>query len=214
MADQFSDRYEAGRLLADKLGPYIGQETIIYALPRGGVVLGAVVAERFHTPLELLIARKIAHPSNPEYAICAVTENGDAICNEIETSIMDKRWLRKAIQDTRAEAKRRRLCYMPIPTHTLLQPKVAIIIDDGVATGLSIRVAINEVRKQNPEKIIIATPVIPAQTARKLEPYVDEIVALRKPREFLGAIGAYYTNFDSVKDEEVISLMNHTTYKK
>src|SRR3989338_9610922 len=104
----FKDRKEAGELLARELAEYRDKDVIVYALPRGGVVLGFEIAQFLHASLDLVIARKIGHPDNPEYAICAVTETGEPFCNEEEKATVDSRWLEEAIMKERKEAKRQR----------------------------------------------------------------------------------------------------------
>src|SRR3989344_5415563 len=104
----FKDRKEAGELLARELAEYQGQDAVVYALPRGGVILGFEIAQALRAPLDLVIARKIGHPSNPEYAVCAVTEEGEPFCEAAERSALDPSWLAQEIKKERAEAKRRR----------------------------------------------------------------------------------------------------------
>jgi putative phosphoribosyl transferase len=164
--------------------------------------------------VDLVIPRKIGHPLNPEYAICAVTEDGYLVCNEREAAALDPAWLRQAIADEQNEARRRRLLYLskrpPVPA----EGKVAIIADDGVATGLTVLAAIKEVRGRHPAKIVLAVSVIPADVARRLRREVDDIVALDIPARFLGFIGAYYDEFDQVEDDEVIRLLDQFKAKE
>src|SRR3989344_3412498 len=107
----FKDRADAGRHLAKRLAPYAGQAAIVLALPRGGVVVGHEIAEALGLLLDIVVARKIGHPTNPEYAICAVDEKGTLVCNEVEARRVDRKWLEKQAQLERAEAKRRRSEY-------------------------------------------------------------------------------------------------------
>ncbi len=204
---RFANRTEAGKLLAGALEPYHGDDVVIYALPRGGVVLGVEVAKALGALLDLVIARKIGHPFNREYAICAVSEDGHEICNEEEVASIDPAWFRRAEAETCAEAKRRRERYLGGRERLSAEGKTAILVDDGIATGLTMFAAIAEVKAMHPRRIIIAVPVIPAETAAKLQTQVDAVVALDIPTFFLGAVGAYYDDFPQVSDEEVIALL-------
>jgi putative phosphoribosyl transferase len=204
----FRNRQQAGQLLAKKLEKYRGQDVVVYALPRGGVEVAAEVADHLQAPLDLIIPRKIGHPLNPEYAICAVTEAGHLVCNAEEASSVDPERLSSAVRREAAEAKRQRLRYLQNRPPVDAKGRIAIIVDDGVATGLTTLAAGQEVIERNPDRIILAVPVIPTDATRLLERYVDDIVALEVPEVFLGAIGAYYDDFEQVEDEEVIALLD------
>ncbi len=205
---QFQDRNEAGQKLGELLQKkYGGKDVVIYALPRGGVVLGAEIARMLRAPLDLVIPRKIGHPMSPEYAIAAVTEHGEIVANEEEISSVDKKWLGHAVQKEIKEAKRRRELYCGGRAPISPKGKTAIIVDDGIATGLTMRAAIADIKKQNPAKIIVVVPVAPKDTAEEIRKEVDDFVALDIPEVYAGAVGAYYTNFDQVSDEEVKKLL-------
>ncbi|MDB5182059.1 MAG: hypothetical protein JWP13_822 [Candidatus Saccharibacteria bacterium] len=204
---RFHNRIEAGRLLAKKLEKYQFKDAVVYALPRGGVEVAVEVARHLVVPLDLLVPRKIGHPDHPEYAVCALSEDGYLVCNQDELEVLDKEWLREAVLREAAEAERRREMYLkgrpPLP----VQGKVAIIVDDGVATGLTILAAIHDVRRYEPAKVVLALPVLPIDTLQLLNEEVEEVVALDVPETFLGAISAYYEEFDQIDDKRVISLM-------
>ena len=204
---RFANRVEAGARLAAALAAYRDADTVVLALPRGGVVVGAQVARALGAPLDLVIARKVGHPGNPEYALCAVTEDGEAVCNEAERARVDPDWLDSAIAREREEAARRRRRYLadraPIP----LAGKTVVLVDDGIATGLTMRAAIRQVRAQHPRRVVMAIPIIPPDTAERLSAEVDVVVALDIPSIFLGAVGAYYDDFSQVTDDEVIHLL-------
>lgn len=205
----FTDRTEAGKLLAQVLKDYKGKDVVVYALPRGGVVTALEIARYLHSPLDLIITRKIGHPTQPEYAIAAVAENGHVVGSEKELRSVDELWLSEEIKRQREEAKRRREKYLQKRAEVSVQNKVAILVDDGVATGLTIRAGIVELRHRKPKKIIVAVPVVPQTTAEVLKKEADELVALDTPSdyEFLGSVGAYYDEFYPVEDEEVIALL-------
>jgi len=210
---QFRDRIQAGKLLAQKLKKYKGQDVVVYALPRGGVVTAAEIAHSLHTPLDIIITRKIGHPYQPEYAVAAINENGDIVGDVKELSGMNTDWLKTEIAKEKEEATRRRIVYIGKRKPLVAKGKIAILVDDGVATGWTLRAGIKVLQKQHPQKIVVAVPVIPRQTSNILEKEVDEVVALDTPPEdmFLGSVGAYYDYFPQVSDEEVIDLL--TNYK-
>ena len=191
----FHDRNEAGRLLAGKLLSFRRDpEAVVYALPRGGVVLGFEIARFLHIPLDLVIARKIGHPENPEYAVCAVTEEGEPFCNEREQAILDPEWLEREIKKERGEAKRRRETYLGNKKHYSAKNKIAIVVDDGVATGLTLRSAFRFLRKEQPKELVVAIPVAPHELMDVLRAETDKVVVLKDEEEYLGAVGAYYQN--------------------
>lgn len=206
----FADRNEAGLLLATSLEEYKGKPAVVFALPRGGVSLGKIVAQHLQAPLDLLIPRKIGHPENPEYAIASVSEKGSVIKNEFEVSRIDPAWFEHEVEQQRGEATRRRARYLAGRTPADVKSKIAIIVDDGIATGLTMKAAIDEARAKEPATIVLAVPVAPRDTIRELEKLVDRVVVLKRPLQFQGSIGFYYTTFNQVSDEEVIQMMHDT----
>lgn len=204
---RFRDRAEAGRQLAQALKKYQDQDGVVYALPRGGVVLGVEVARALGMPLDLLIPRKIGHPLQPEYAIGAVVENGELVCNRQEVERIDPRWFRQEVEAERQEARRRRELYLGGREPAPVEGKSAIIVDDGIATGLTMEVAIRDARRRKPAHLVVAVPVAPPETVERLAREVDEFVVLDRSPYYLGAVGAYYSYFPQVSDEEVIALL-------
>lgn len=203
---RFKDRAEAGRLLAKALAKYENEDVVVFALPRGGVVLGNVVANYLHAPLDLLITRKISYPGNEECAICAVAEEGDMICDS-NASRLDQEWLRAQAEKERLEAKRRRQVYLAGRGSAPVENKVAIIVDDGVATGLTILLAIMVLKNRHPKKIVVAVPVSSPDAAARIRAEADELVALDVPEYFM-AVGEHYEQFPQLSDEDVIRYMN------
>jgi predicted phosphoribosyltransferase len=199
------DRNQAGELLAEKLKNYADKNTVVYALPRGGVLVGAAIARKLKTPLEVVIARKIGHPLQPEFGIAAVTEGGHLVKNEKYAATVDENWFSVEVERQKTAAQHRHNLYQPALKGISAKDKVAILTDDGVATGLTTEAAIADLKAQKPQKIILAVPVMPAEVAEHLRPLVDELVALDIPEDFAGAVGAYYENFPQISDEEVIS---------
>ncbi len=207
MVTQFRNRTEAGKRLAQALNSYRDQDGIVYPLPRGGIPLGVEIARSLHMPIDLVIPRKLGHPFNPEYAIGAVCENGGMVCNEWEVSQVDPAWFQERIRSEREEAHRRRERYLDGRAPLPVQGKTAILVDDGIATGLTMRAAIRDLKQRHPARIVVAVPVAPEDTAAILKQEVDEVVALDIPHLYLGAVGAYYEDFSQITDEEVIDML-------
>lgn len=204
----FKDRKQAGKKLADLLEPFRGKSVVIYALPRGGVVIGAEIAKALHAPLDLIITRKIGHPFSPEYAIGAVAENGHSVLNKDEILNIDEGYIKRESEKQKLEARRRREVYLSGRKPISCKGGLAILTDDGIATGLTVKAAIKELKLHYyPKRIIVAVPVAPKEIARDLEKEGVEFVALNIPETFYGAIGAYYQDFAAVSDEEVIDIM-------
>ena len=205
--NMFEDREDAGRQLAEKLEQYRGTDAVVLALPRGGVVLGAEIAKALHLPLDIVVTRKIGHPDNPEYAICAVDENGSLLCNETERKLAGEKWFQEEVEREQKEAARRTELYRGGRAPRALGGRIVIISDDGIATGLTIRLAVQAIKKQKPERIVVAVPVAPGEVVRELKKEADELVVLLPPAEFMGAVGAHYQEFEQVDDDTVIQLL-------
>lgn len=200
----FRNRREAGKRLAKALAPHVEAPAIIYALPRGGVPVAAEVARRLELPLDLVIPRKIGHPCQPEYAIGAVTESGAPIYNDQELPGIDEAWLQAEVKAEREEAARRRKRYCAGRTRSSAHGRCAVLVDDGVATGLTLEAAIEEVKADRPARLIVAVPVAPYETAQRIAGLVDRVVAVQTPADFRGSVGAYYEKFGQVSDEDVL----------
>lgn len=210
---RFKDRTDAGKQLALALEEHKDQKPlVIYALPRGGVVLGAIVARHLKAPLSLIIPRKIGHPYHSEYAVAAVTEDGTVVAKPAEVAGLGENWLRAEAQRQQQEARRRRQIYLKGAPSLSAEGKTAIIVDDGVATGLTMTAAIQEVARHNPAQLIVAVPVIPLDVAEALKDEADEVITLTAPEHFAGAVGAYYDQFDQVEDEEVVKLLQEVNH--
>ena len=204
----FKDRTEAGRLLAKILAKYKNEEVVVFALPRGGVVVGHEVAKSLKSPLEIIVTRKIGHPGKQEYAICVVDEKGLLLCNEKEAGSVNQGWLQEEILRERKEAGRRIALYRGKRKPEKIEDKIAIIVDDGIATGFTMRLAVRSIKIQNPKKIIVAVPVAPLDSKRSIyNEGADEVIVLEPPEDFKGAVGAHYMQFKQVDDDEVISLL-------
>ena len=203
----FKDRKEAGSLLAHELIQYRSKNAVVLALPRGGVPVAFEIAKKLKLPLDIFPVRKVGHPDNPEYALCAVDQDGNTLCNEEEIANVEPVWLKKEIEKQRQEALRRAGLYRGNKKSLNLSGKIVILVDDGVATGLTLRLAVKSLRRKEPGKIIVAVPISPKETADILKAEVDKLIILDVPEYFAGSVGAYYESFSQVSDDEVISLI-------
>lgn len=213
---KFYNRQQAGQLLARKLKKYIDKDVVVYAIPRGGAVTANEIAKKLNAPLDLIIARKIGHPYNTEYAIAAISENGHIVSAKEELKTVDAKWLRGKIEEERMEIKRRKDTYLFGKESISPNGKIAVLVDDGVATGLTLRLGIMELKHQKPRKIIVAVPVISESIAKIIRSEVDELVTLIIPPDnvFLGGVGAYYDEFFQVTDEEVVKILKSRNEKQ
>ncbi len=205
----FKDRTEAGKILAKALSEYKDKNTIVLAIPRGGVVVAYEVAKALNAPLDLIIPRKIGAPDQPELAIGAVTEDGTTILNQdiVQYLRVPDDYIKTEVKRQVEEIKRRIQRYLGDKPRLSIEGKVVILIDDGVATGATIRAAIASIRKRRPALIVLAIPVGPPDTVKELREDADKVICLMTPEPFF-AIGQFYENFAQTSDEEVIQILN------
>jgi predicted phosphoribosyltransferase len=205
----FNDRAEAGRTLAKSLSDYKGKKVVVFAIPRGGVVLAYEVAKALDAPLDLIIPRKIGAPNEPEFAIGAVTEDGTTILNQdaIQYLGVSDVYIQQEVKRQIAEIKRRMKRYLGYGPRPSVEGKTVILVDDGIATGATIRAAIASIRKKKPDSIVLAIPVGPPDTVEELRKEVDLVVCLMTPEPFF-AIGQFYRRFEQLDDEEVVQILD------
>jgi predicted phosphoribosyltransferase len=204
----FADRVEAGRLLASALASAMSKNAVVLAIPRGGVVVGFEVAHALGIQLDVIIPRKIGAPDNPELAIGAITEDGTSILDYwlIEYLQVSEDYIKKEIEGQRLEIERRLKLYRGDAPYPSLRNREVIIVDDGIATGSTMRAALTSVRRRGAKAVVIAVPVGPPSTIRELEKEADHVVCLHTFESF-SAIGQFYENFTQTMDEEVIRLL-------
>lgn len=204
----FSDRKEAGEILAEKLEKLRLENPVVLAIPRGGVVVGYEVARKLKAPLDVIVPRKLGAPGNPELAIGAVAEDGTIILDSslIDYLEVDEEYIKKEKERQVKEIKRRLNVYRGRFSRLEIERRDVVIVDDGIATGATIRAAIASVRKRKPASLTLAVPVAPPSTIEKLREEVDRIVCVSTPEPFF-AIGQFYTDFRQTTDEEVIQLL-------
>lgn len=200
----FENRETAGRELAQKLNKYKDTNSVILAIPRGGVPVGYVIAHQLHLPLDILLSKKIGHPFNKEFAIGAVTPYGYMINEEVED--VDNNYIHEEVIRIKQLLELKRLKFRGTKQAIDLKGKTVIIVDDGIATGQTIIASLKNIRSQEPKKIIIAVPVAPSDRTQILETLADEYICLHQASNFNG-IGEFYKDFSQVNDEEVIELL-------
>lgn len=200
----FKDRNDAAMQLAKKLDKYKNQNAIVLAIPRGGVPIGYTIAKELGLPMEIVLSKKIGHPQNPEYAIGSVSLQG-AIIND-DTSGIPQQYIDNETKRILKELEEKFKLFMGDHKPADLNNKIVIIVDDGIATGSTILATVDTIKKNNPQKIIIAVPVAPPSAALKLEKNVNEFVCLLTPLLFRG-VGQFYHDFSQVSDDEVIQLL-------
>jgi putative phosphoribosyl transferase len=202
----FANRTEAGRRLAEKLMSYKGEDVVVLALPRGGVVVAVEVAQALEAPMDLAIAKKIGHPANPEAAIGAVTEDGVRIMDGRADGLIDPAWLEAEASRKAEEAVDLRAEYMGDKPHEPLSGRTAILVDDGIATGYTMMAAVESAKKRGAAKVVVAVPVAPPETVWKFKSLADDVVVVEAP-PLLYAVGAHYEDFRQVSDQTVKELM-------
>lgn len=206
----FSDRTSAGRLLARELAKRQFERPVVYALPRGGVPVAVPIAAALEAPLDLLLVRKIGVPRQPELAAASIVdgERPDVILNEhiVRAAGLSAADLELLARAQLREIERRRAMYLgdraPVGAHG----RTAILVDDGIATGASMRAAIAAIRRRNPLAIVVAIPVASREVVQDMAAEADHVICLAAPADF-GAVGYYYDDFHQLEDDEVIALL-------
>lgn len=204
----FTDRSHAGRLLAGLLSQYAGREDVlILALPRGGVVVGYELARALGAPLDVYVVRKMGVPGQEELAMGAVTSDGVTVTNaDVISQLGLSDGIIKAVAERELrEAKRRELAYRGDRPPPEIQGKKVILVDDGLATGATMRAAVEAIRRRNPKAVIVAVPVAAPAAAELFENIADGFVCLATPTPFW-AVGAFYEDFSQVTDHQVRGL--------
>lgn len=208
----FAGRKDAGIQLAQRLKKYKGQKDIlVLALPRGGVVTGFEIAKSLGVPMDVLIVRKIGFPGQPELAVGAVSETGTVALNESIISMygVSGDYVKKETSRQKEEISRRVKLYRKGKALSGLEGKTIILVDDGVATGATVKAAIMTLKKEKIEKLVLALPVGPPDTVDELKGMVDEFVCIEIPDVFY-AVGAHYSDFTQVSDEEVVEMLERS----
>ncbi|MDP1692686.1 MAG: phosphoribosyltransferase [Burkholderiaceae bacterium] len=212
MNKTFADRTEAGRALAQRLVEMrLPRPLVVLALPRGGVPIGAEVARALHAPLDLLLVRKIGAPWQRELAVAAVVDGQppDIVLDDETMALtgVDAAYVQAEAKKAMQEIERRRQVYLHGRAPIGVEGATVIVVDDGIATGTTVRAALKALRRRNPARLVLAVPVAPSDTLALLRGEVDEIVCLAEPFPF-HAIGLYYRDFHQVGDDEVLAALD------
>jgi putative phosphoribosyl transferase len=204
----FADRVEAGKSLAQDLKSLVGKGAVVLAIPRGGVVVGYEVAKALGLPLDVIIPRKIGAPSNPELAIGAMTEDGTVLLDDrlVEHLQVSKDYIQKESETQKQEIQRRLKLYRGDVPYPSLANREVVLVDDGIATGSTMKAALASVLNRGAKTVVVAIPVGPPSTIRELEAKADRVVCLHTPDSFY-AIGQFYEDFTQIQDEEVTRLL-------
>jgi predicted phosphoribosyltransferase len=205
----FNDRKEAGQKLVPLLKKYKNNpKAVILGLPRGGLVVAFEISQALNLPLDLVVPRKIGALGNPEFAIGAISEEGEAILNSeiISAAQISQSYLDLEIKKEKKEAQRRLQKYRKERPLLNLKGKIALLVDDGIATGNTMRAAIQSAKAKGSRKIVVVVPVCARDSFEIIKKEVDEIHCLDQP-VFFGAVGAFYRVFPQTEDEEVIKIM-------
>lgn len=206
---KFKNRNDAGILLTHKLKTYKDkEEVLVLALPRGGIIVGYEIASYLNCPLDVIIVRKLGFPGNPELAIGAISENGSLILDEamISSYEISKEYIQDEIYKQKVLIESRVKLYRKGNTLPDFKGKIVIIVDDGIATGATMKVAISTLRDEKIKRLIVAIPVTSPETAEELLVLADELICLEAPYGFI-SVGSYYQDFDQVSDDDVIDLL-------
>jgi putative phosphoribosyl transferase len=204
----FADRVDAGKRLAQALRGHVGEDAVVLAIPRGGVVVGYEVTKALALSLDVIIPRKIGAPNNPELAIGAMTEDGTILLDDrlVDYLHVSQEYVKEESEAQKAEIRRRLKLYRGDIPYPSLKGREVILIDDGMATGSTMKAALASVRKRGAKSVIIAIPVGPPSTIKELEKEADRVFCLYTPEAFY-AIGQFYEDFTQTRDEEVIRLL-------
>ena len=207
MAHIFDSRLDAGRRLATALAAYKGRHPLVLAIPRGAVAMGAEIARRLGGELDVVLVKKLRAPGSPEFAVGAVDETGWAyVAGHAAQAGADAAYLAREKGEELELLRRRRAQYTPARAPADPAGRVAIVVDDGIATGASMIAALHAVRAKQPARLVCAVPVAPAESLEQIRPYADELVCLETPEGFM-AVGQFYRHFEQVEDDEVVALL-------
>lgn len=207
----YKDRAEAGRLLAAQIAKLALHDPVVLALPRGGVPVADPIAEALGAPLDLVIVRKVGAPGNPELAVAAIVDGNppDVVLNRemVEAYDLSEEELDELVKRERPELERRASAYRSRRKALSVTDKTAILVDDGAATGTTMRVAVRAMRRRSPRAVVVALPVAPSETVKELRMEADLVICLTEPAQFR-ALSLHYRDFHQLTDEEVTQSLH------
>ena len=208
----YKNRAEAGRKLAQALSDYAGRaDVVVLGLPRGGVPVAYEVAKTLEAPLDVFIVRKLGVPGQEELAMGAIASGGVRVLNDevVRGLSISEEEIQSIAEKEHAELERRERAYRGERARVDLKNKIAILVDDGLATGASMRAAVSGLRQHNPDKIVVAVSTAPPETCREFEDLADQVICLQTPSPFMG-VGAWYADFPQTTDDQVRDLLEKT----
>lgn len=212
-AEQFVDRGDAGRILAEELKEWRGFNPVVVGIPRGGIYVAKEMARLLEGDLDVVLTHKIGAPGDPEVAIGAVTESGRVFVDRSEEFSGHRAYVKEEAARQLVVLKRRVEGYRKILPETKLKGRVVIVADDGVATGFTMQAALWAAGQEHPKKLIAAIPVAPERTLKNLAKYADETVCLKVSDSFM-SVGQFYMNFDAVQDSNVLQTLEHEAIRR
>ena len=205
----FEDRVQAGQQLAQKLGAYAGKtDVVVLGIPRGGVPVAFEVAKVLRAPLDIFLSRKLGVPGQEELAFGALASGGVRVLDRglIRELNLSKEEIDRIAETVKKELERRERVYRGDRPPIKIEGKVTLLVDDGIATGSSMRAGIKALRQMKPSRLVVAVPVAPRQTCKRMKSEVDELICVYTPELFY-AIGQFYEDFSQISDEEVTELL-------
>jgi putative phosphoribosyl transferase len=206
----FEDRADAARELAASLAAYRGRNPLVLAIPRGAVAMGRILADELGGELDVVLVRKLRAPLSPEFAVGAIEESGwTHIADHAASAGADDAYLRAEKQAQLEALRARRKIYTPARAPLDPEGRIAIVVDDGLATGETMIAALHAVRSRKPSRLVCAVPVAAPDSLRRVAPYADEVVCLHAPADFQ-AVGQFYVLFSQVEDKDVVALLKAT----
>jgi predicted phosphoribosyltransferase len=206
---RYTDRREAGRLLADRLRDYAGREdVVVLGLPRGGIPVAYEVARALNAPLDVFVVRKLGLPGHPEYAMGAIASGGVRVLNEdaVRQLHIPPAAVDAVVRTEQVELERRERVYRGAQPAAAIDGRIVILVDDGLATGSTMRAAVLAIRRRFPAQIVVAVPVGAREACRTMDEVADEVICARMPEPFT-AVGLWYENFEETSDDEVRRLL-------
>jgi putative phosphoribosyl transferase len=211
---RFRDRRDAGRQLAEELKAYTNRpEVLVFVLPRGGVPVAFEVAHALHAPLDIFLVRKLGVPGHEELAMGAIASGGVRVLNEevVRTLGIHEQTIERVAAAEQRTLEERERAYRGERPRPVVRGRIVLLVDDGLATGATMRAAVVALRQQEPKRIVVAVPVAAVDTCTELKAEVDEIVCAVTPEQFV-AVGQWYQDFSQTTDEEVCELLERATH--